>query len=102
MCIRDRDDDQGDEDQHETDDIVGIARPAGNAHRAVDQFLGGQRVDVHIVIGLDAECHMQTVDVFDQINIIDDILDNLAESQRHDRQIVAAQTQDQMCIRDSV
>ena len=37
---------------------------------------------------------MQTVDVFDQINVIDDILDNLAESQRHDRQIVAAQTQD--------
>ena len=37
---------------------------------------------------------MQSVDVFDQINIVDDVLDDLAERQRYDRQIVAAQTQD--------
>ena len=57
------DDNQGDEDQDKADDIVGIARRARNPHRAVNQFLRGQRVKLHIVIGFHAERHVQPVDI---------------------------------------
>ena len=57
------DNNQGDEDQDKADDIVGIARRACNPHRAVNQFLRGQRVKLHIVVGFHAERHVQPVDI---------------------------------------